>query len=172
MNLHFQNLIPANFNNQSKVWIYQSNRPFVVNETTAVNEMLQEFTANWKSHGAPVKAFAKLFFNQFIVLMADETATHVGGCSTDSSVRVIKTIEQQFNVQLFDRQTLAFVLDNEIELVPLSQLINAVQIEKLNGDTLYFNNTVLTKEQLLNEWIIPARLSWLAKRVNFTTLVA
>ena len=172
MNLHFQNLIPANFNNQSKVWIYQSNRPFVVNEATAVNEMLQEFTANWKSHGASVKAFAKLFFNQFIVLMADETATHVGGCSTDSSVRVIKTIEQQFNVQLFDRQTLAFVLDNEIELVPLSQLINAVQIEKLNGDTLYFNNTVLTKEQLLNEWIIPARLSWLAKRVNFTTLVA
>ena len=172
MNLHFQNLIPANFNNQSKVWIYQSNRPFVVNEATAVNEMLQEFTANWKSHGASVKAFAKLLFNQFIVLMADETATHVGGCSTDSSVRVIKTIEQQFNVQLFDRQTLAFVLDNEIELVPLSQLINAVQIEKLNGDTLYFNNTVLTKEQLLNEWIIPARLSWLAKRVNFTTLVA
>ena len=172
MNLHFQNLIPVNFNNQSKVWIYQSNRPFVVNEATAVNEMLQEFTANWKSHGTPVKAFAQLFFNQFIVLMADETATHVGGCSTDSSVRVIKTIEQQFNVQLFDRQTLAFVLDNEIELVPLSQLINAVQIEKLNGDTLYFNNTVLTKEQLLNEWIIPARLSWLAKSVNFTTLVA
>ena len=172
MNLHFQNLIPANFNNQSKVWIYQSNRPFVVNEATAVNEMLHEFTANWKSHGAPVKAFAKLFFNQFIVLMADETVTHVGGCSTDSSVRVIKTIEQQLNVQLFDRQTLAFVLDNEIELVPLSQLINAVQIEKLNGDTLYFNNTVLTKEQLLNEWIIPARLSWLAKSVNFTTLVA
>ena len=172
MNLHFQNLIPVNFNNQSKVWIYQSNRPFVVNEATAVNEMLQEFTANWKSHGAPVKAFAKLFFNQFIVLMADETATHVGGCSTDSSVRVIKTIEQQLNVQLFDRQTLAFVLDNEIELVSLSQLINAVQKEKLKGDTLYFNNTVLTKEQLLNEWIIPARLSWLAKRVNFTTLVA
>lgn len=172
MNLHFQNLIPVNFNNQSKVWIYQSNRPFVVNEATAVNEMLHEFTANWKSHGAPVKAFAKLFFNQFIVLMADETVTHVGGCSTDSSVRVIKTIEQQLNVQLFDRQTLAFVLDNEIELVPLSQLINAVQIEKLNGDTLYFNNTVLTKEQLLNEWIIPARLSWLAKSVNFTTLVA
>lgn len=172
MNLHFQNLIPANFNNQSKVWIYQSNRPFVVNEATAINEMLQEFTANWKSHGIPVKAFARLFFNQFVVLMADETATHVGGCSTDSSVRVIKTIEKQLNVQLFDRQTLAFVLDNEIELVPLSQLINAVQKEKLNGDTLYFNNTVLTKEQLLNEWIIPARLSWLAKRVNFTTLVA
>ena len=172
MNLHFQSSIPANFNNQSKVWIYQSNRPFVVNEATSINEMLQEFTANWKSHGTPVKAFAQLFFNQFVVLMADETDTHVGGCSTDSSVRVIKTIEQQFNVQLLDRQTLAFVLDNEIELVPLSQLINAVQKEKLNGDTLYFNNTVLSKEQLLNEWIIPVRLSWLAKRVSFTTLVA
>jgi hypothetical protein len=172
MNVHFQNKIPANFHSQSKVWIYQSNRPFVENETVAINEILNEFTTNWKSHGAPVKAFAQLFFNQFIVLMADETATQVGGCSTDSSVRVIKGIEQQFSVELLDRQTLAFNIDNTIQLVPLAHLIHAVQKGLVNGDTLYFNNTILTKEELLNEWIIPAKLSWLAKRVSFTALVA
>jgi hypothetical protein len=172
MNIQFQDQIPASFNNQSKVWIYQSSRQFAENEVDAINEMLHEFTANWKSHGAPVKAFAQLFFNQFIVLMADETATQVGGCSTDSSVRVIKSIEQQLNVQLLDRQSLAFIIENDIELVTLAHLIDAVQKDKINGDTLYFNNTILTKDQLLNEWIIPARLSWLAKRVSFTSLVA
>jgi hypothetical protein len=172
MNVHFQDQIPANFHSQSKVWIYQSNRPFASNEVSAINEMLNEFTADWKSHGAPVKAFAQLFFNHFIVLMADETATQVGGCSTDSSVRVIKSMEQQFNVQLLDRQSLAFIVENNVELVPLAHIVDAVQKDKINGDSLYFNNTILTKEQLLNEWIIPARLSWLAKRVSFTALVA
>jgi hypothetical protein len=170
MNIHFQDQLPANFHSQSKVWIYQSNRPFAANEVAGINALLSDFAANWKSHGASVKAFAQIFFNQFIILMADETATQVGGCSTDSSVRVIKSIEVQCNVQLFDRQTLAFIIDDTIELVPLAHLVNVLQLDKMNGDTLYFNNTVLTKEQLLNEWIIPARLSWLAKRVSFTAL--
>jgi hypothetical protein len=50
-----------------------------------------------------------LFFGQFIILMADEKATGVSGCSTDSSVRLIKDIEQRFGVNMFDRTTLAFV---------------------------------------------------------------
>ena len=172
MNLQFQDKIPANFNDQSRVWIYQCNRPFVASELNVIKDTLNEFAVQWKSHGAPVKAFAGLFFNHFIILMADESATEVGGCSTDSSVRIIKSIEQQYNVQLFDRQTLAFVMEEVIELVPLPLLVNAIQNDLINGETLYFNNTVLTKEQLLNEWIIPAKMSWLAKRVSFTNLVA
>jgi hypothetical protein len=35
--------------------------------------------------------------------MADETATGVSGCSTDSSVRLIKEIEKIFGVNMFDR---------------------------------------------------------------------
>ena len=166
MNLYFQSLIPANFNNQSKVWIYQSNRPFAINEATLINEMLQEFTANWKSHGTPVKAFAKLFFNQFIVLMADETATHVGGCSTDSSVKLIKQIEQDFKLDFFNRQTLAFIIKDKVQVLPMQQLNYALENEFINAETLYFNNTITTKKELENNWIIPIKNSWLANRYN------
>ena len=82
--------------------------------------------AQWKSHGVRVKGAAYLFFGQFIVLMADETATGVSGCSTDSSVRLIKDIEQRFDVNMFDRTTLAFVVKDKIQLLPLAQLQYAV----------------------------------------------
>lgn len=170
MNLAFHEQIPADFNELSKVWIYQSSRLFFISEALQIEEMLEEFVGSWKSHGAPVKGYANIIFGQFLVIIADETSTSVGGCSTDSSVRLIKEIEQKFNVQLFDRQTLAFAVKDKIQLLPLSQLNYAATNKLINADTLYFNNTVLTKKELLTNWIIPIRQSWLSKRINFAEL--
>lgn len=167
MNLDFQPHIPADFNDNSRVWIYQSSRLFFISEALQMEDMLNDFVKSWNSHGDPVKGYANLLFGQFIILMADETATGVSGCSTDSSVRLIKSIEQKFNVQLFDRQNLAFVVKDKIQLLPLNQIGYAVENNFINADTLYFNNTVLTKKELLDKWLIPVKESWLAKRVAF-----
>ena len=166
MNLHFQDLIPADFNDNSRVWIYQCNRLFTLSEALEIEELLENFSKSWQSHGAKVTGYANLFFGQFIILMADETATGVSGCSTDSSVRLIKDIEQDYNVNLFDRQMLAFVVKERIQLLPLEQLSYALENEFINADTLYFNNTVQNKHELLNSWIIPGKESWLAKRFS------
>jgi hypothetical protein len=167
MNLHFQDLIPEDFNETSRVWIYQCNRLFTLTEALQIEELLEEFTNTWLSHGAKVKGYANLFFGQFIVLMADETGTGVSGCSTDSSVRLIKNIEQDYQVNLFDRQTLAFIVKERIQLLPMEQLNYAIDNNFITADTVYFNNTVQTKEELLNRWIIPVKESWLAKRFSF-----
>ena len=129
--------------------------------------MLNEFVANWLSHGAQVKGYANLFFGSFIIIMADEAATGVSGCSTDSSVRLIKAIEQQFKVDMFDRQNLAFYIKDKIQLLPMNQLDYAIKNNFIQKDTLYFNNTILTKQQLEEEWIVPISKSWLAKRLTF-----
>lgn len=166
MNLNFKEHIPTDFCDSSRVWIYQSSRMFFVNEALQMESMLEDFVNRWQSHGAPVKGYANLFFGQFIVLMADESQTGVSGCSTDSSVHLIKTIEEKFKVQLFDRQNLAFVIKDKIQLLPLSQLEYAVENGFIDAETRYFNNTVLTKKSLLENWIIPVRESWLAGRVS------
>lgn len=134
-------------------------------EALEIEETLKDFTEKWQSHGSPIKGAAYLFFGQFIVLLADETTTGVSGCSTDSSVRLIKEIEQQFSVNMFDRITLAFVVKDKVQLLPLSQLQYAVENEFINGDTLYFNNLVQTKNELENNWIIPVKNSWLNKKL-------
>ncbi|HYE54946.1 MAG TPA: hypothetical protein VD996_08890 [Chitinophagaceae bacterium] len=169
MNLNYHHLLPTEFDINSRVWIYQSSRLFSLGEALEIESMLEQFTQNWHSHGTPVKGYGNMFFGQFIVLMADETATGVSGCSTDSSVRLIKDIEQRFKVNMFDRQMLAFVVKDKIQLLPLSQLNYAVQNNFITPDTLYFNNLVQTKGELENNWIIPVKESWLAKRIALTT---
>lgn len=170
MNLDYQELMPKDFNQSSRVWVYQSSRLFFLSEALQIEEMLEKFVDEWKSHGADVKGYANLLYGHFIVVMADETATGVSGCSTDSSVRVIKEIEQRFNVQLFERQTLAFIIKDKIQLLPMSQLSYAASNGFITPDTLYFNNTILTKGALMNDWLIPIKQSWLASRISFPEL--
>ena len=166
MKLDYIYLLDGTFPADSKVWVYQANRSFSLQEALDIEEMLNDFASQWKSHGIPVKGAGHLFFGQFIILMADETATGVSGCSTDSSVRLIKDIEQKFNVNMFDRMTLAFVVKEKIQLLPLTQLQYAADNGFIDGDTLYFNNLVQTKEELENKWIIPIKDSWLKARIK------
>lgn len=166
MNLEYRHLLDSSFHPSSKVWIYQCNRLFSLGEALEIEPMIEAFTGKWLSHGTPVKGAGHLFFGQFIVLIADETATGVSGCSTDSSVRLIKDIEQRFGVQMFDRTSIAFVMNDKVQLLPLSQLNYALENGFITPDTLYFNNLVQTKEELENNWIIPAKEGWLGKRVN------
>lgn len=165
MNIHFQDLIPGDFDNNSRVWVYQSNRMFTMNEALQLEELLENFCKQWNSHGSDVKGYANLFFGHFIVIMADETNVKIGGCSTDSSVRFIKNIQQDYNVQLLDRQMLAFIVKETIQLLPLSQVNYSIENNFITPETLYFNNTILTKKELLNNWIIPVKDSWLAQRI-------
>ena len=166
MTLQYHHLLPSDFHPDSRVWIYQSDRAFNEKEEVEIDNLLKSFAENWKSHGAQVKAFGKLFFNQFIILIADETASGVSGCSTDSSVRLIKEIENKYNADLFNRQNLAFFNGENIIQISLSKLNEAVSNKQVNHETYYFNNVVLSKKELEEKWIIPLKNSWLSNKVQ------
>jgi hypothetical protein len=166
MNLEYKSLLDHHFHQDSRVWIYQANRLFSLSEALEIEIMLKEFTAKWVSHGVPVKGAAYLFFGQFIIIMADETTTGVSGCSTDSSVYMIKQIEQKFSVNMFDRTTLAFVVKEKVQLLPVTQLQYAYTNKFIENETLYFNNLVQTKKELEENWIIPVRKSWLSRKIS------
>lgn len=171
MNTDFKELLPADFNKNSRVWIYQCNRWFTLHEALEIEDLLKTFTQSWNSHGTPVKGYANLFFGQFIVLIADETASGVSGCSTDSSVRMIKEIEMLFNVNMFDRLLLAFIVKERVQMIPMAQLAYALENNFIDANTLHFNNTVLTLEQLKDNWLIPVKDSWLGKDSRYKNLI-
>lgn len=161
-----QNIIPADFADESKVWVYQSSRAFVEKEAREINEQLEQFYMQWQSHGEPVKGWAKLVFGQFIIFMADESQAHVGGCSTDSSVRVVKSIERQYSVNMFDRMMLTFLVNGKAEMLPMNQVQYALEKGYIDQATPLFNNVVLTKKELMNNWLVPLKESWLACRLK------
>ena len=165
MKFEYKHLLEPNFDPNSRVWIYQSSRLFSLGEALEVESMLGDFITQWNSHGNKVRGSAHLFFGQFVVLIADETASGVSGCSTDSSVRLIKEMERRFNINMFDRLNLAFIIKDKIELLPMAQLEYAASNQFINGETLYFNNLVQSKKDLEEKWIVPIKESWLIKKI-------
>lgn len=159
-------LIPQNFADDSKVWIYQSSRPFSEQQAIEIKEQLHQFQMQWHAHGDEVKGWAELLFKRFIIMMADEGDVAVSGCSIDSATRIIKSIERQYEAQLFDRLTITFLMNDKAEALPMGQVQYAIDKGFIDGNTLMFNNTVATKKELIDNWLQPLSQSWLRTHIN------
>jgi hypothetical protein len=162
----FQLNYPDAFSPESRVWVYQGNRSFSAEEMIIIKEKLEGFTSGWLSHGAKVTGGYELLSEGFIILYADNTVTEVSGCSTDSSVRVIRELDAMGDFGLFNRQLLAFLINEEVVRIPLSKLPEMIAENKIDADTFYFNNMVQTLADLKTNWLAPAGKSWMAKKFN------
>jgi len=150
----------------SRIWIYQSNRKFSASEKDIIAQELLLFTEQWQVHGQPMKTSFKMYFDQFIILAADEGFNAASGCSIDGSVRILKTLGTQFNIDFFDRDKVAFKKDeNNILLFPLSALKEKFSQGVWEKDTLTFNNLIATKGDIEKGWIATAGSTWLKRYV-------
>ena len=113
----------------------------------------------------PLNASYRIDFNQFIVLSADESEQTASGCSIDSSVRVLKELEQTLGLNLFDRSRVVFKTPEGNLTLPLPEVKENFLNGILNEDSLTFNNLVKTKGELEAGWLVPARESWLRRYI-------
>ncbi len=154
----------------ARVWIYQSGRKFTETEKRTISDTLTAFTHSWVAHGNPLKTSFAILYDQFIILAADENFNEASGCSIDSSVRVIRQLDQQFSLGLFDRTKIGFLEGEQISMIPLNELPGALAEGRWKSDSLFFNNVIESKGRLKDGWITPADQSWL-KRYLAKTVV-
>ena len=150
------NNLPSN----ARVWIYQSNREFLNDEVEKINKILLDFVNHWNDHGDGLKSSFVIKYKQFIVLINDENHTPASGCTIDASVQTIKKIEKEFGVNLMDRMQTAFKIGDTINTVSLADFQKYIQEDKINEDTIVFNNMVNTLADFNSNWEVKAKDSW------------
>lgn len=146
---------------KSRVWIYQSSRVFTNTEAQQIREGGARFIASWATHGTPLQAAMEVFYNRFVVLLADEAQVKASGCSIDASVQFMKEVENAFKVNLFDRLQIAYREGDSIQTMHMNDLKDAVVSGSFSNETIIFNNLVQTKEELESKWEVPVKESWL-----------
>ena len=102
----------------SRIWIYQSDRKLSDLEVQNISDELEEFCSTWVAHQQQLKTSFNVFHNHFIVLAVDENSLNASGCSIDSSVKKVKEIEEKHNISLFNRQLVAFFLNDDVQVAP------------------------------------------------------
>lgn len=147
----------------ARVWIYQSNRKLTNAEVSEISSMLEAFITNWAAHGKSLKASFQIPYNQFIIVSADQDFHQPTGCSIDASVAIIRQIEQQFNINLFDRMTIAFKEAEAVKTVKMNEIKSLAGAGTLNNESITFNNLVENVGQLTTKWELPAKETWLSR---------
>ncbi|WP_231462315.1 MULTISPECIES: ABC transporter ATPase [unclassified Pedobacter] len=151
------------FSPQSRVWIYQSNRKLTSIEEREILQKLEAFTSQWKAHGNELMAKAEIRYGYFIILIVDEAQAGITGCSIDSSVRIIKDIEQTHGIDLFNRFNIAYKLDDVVHVQGKEDFETLVNIKNVTPETIVFNNMVQSLQELETKWEIPFKNSWHAQ---------
>ncbi|WP_373056267.1 ABC transporter ATPase [Zunongwangia sp. H14] len=154
-------LVPFNtLPDSSRVWIYQSNRPFTEEELQEITPKLERFIKQWTAHGAELKASFEIKYRRFIILALDQQVNAASGCSIDASVHFIQQLEKEYEVDLLDKMNVSYKQGEFIAYKNLSDFRKMAKEKAVSSKTIVFNNLVNNKAEYLSDWEIPASESW------------
>ncbi|MCF8244002.1 MAG: hypothetical protein K9J37_03230 [Saprospiraceae bacterium] len=144
----------------TKVWIYQSNKPFPAEAMPELKAVVNRFAQNWVSHNNQLRAHGDVLHNRFILLAVDESQAGASGCSIDKSVHFLKQLENELGVDLFDRMTFAWKEGDDVKTANQTEFSDLFKNGEINSETLVFDNLVKTKGELEEKWLKPLNQSW------------
>jgi hypothetical protein len=149
-----------NLPEDSKIWIYQSNRKFSDDEITEIESDLKIFIENWSAHGTTLEASYIIKYNRFIILAVNQEVQQATGCSIDASVAFIQNLEQKYQVILLDKMNVTFKNGDHIAHKSLIDFKRMVKEKAVTVNTIVFNNLVNSIEEFNDNWEVPAGESW------------
>ena len=147
----------------ARVWIYQSDKGLDIKQIEIISEQANRFCDQWAAHSTPLKSSFKVLHEKFVVLAVDEGFNNASGCSIDSSVNFIKSLENQLGLNFFDRTQVAFLIDDNIYTTELQSIKNDINLGKIERNTLTFNLQAQNIAEFQEKWLMPAEDSWMKK---------
>jgi hypothetical protein len=145
---------------ESRIWIYQSNRKFSDTEFSEIETALQSFLESWAAHGTSLESSYELKYNRFIIIAVNQDVQPATGCSIDSSVEFIQSLEKKYDVDLLDKMNVTFKLGEHIAHKPLIDFKKMVKDKAVTENTIVFNNLINNVQEYRESWEVPAIDSW------------
>ncbi|KFF28531.1 hypothetical protein [Chryseobacterium vrystaatense] len=148
--------------NDYRVIIYPASRPFETKEAKAITEKLFDFLATWAAHGKPLDSSFKIEKNQFIVVCVDEEKEMASGCSIDALGKIMREIDEEYKLGLFDRMKASFVQNGEVRTLKLQEFKSQLRSGELPKDIQIFDFSKNTYLDFLGHFLLPLEKSWAA----------
>lgn len=146
--------------NDYRVIIYPASRPFVAKESKAITEKLFDFLSTWQAHGKALSSSFKIEKNQFIIITVDEDVEPASGCSMDALNGVMREIDAEYNLGLFDRMKACYVENGEIKTMKLQDFRTLLKNGEISHDIEVFDFSKSTYVSFLSDFLLPLKRSW------------
>jgi hypothetical protein len=147
-------------NDNSRVWIYASNRRLTDDESSIVKQRANMFVEHWSAHGSSLLASVGFYENLFLVIIVDESKTKASGCSIDDSVHFVQELGKDVGVDFFDRKMVYYEMDGEICLAKLHEFWALRKAGRVTEDTLVYNHLITKLIDWKTAWKVPFKQTW------------
>ncbi len=144
----------------SKVWIYQSNRKFSDEEFLDIKNDLTVFLNTWSAHGTSLECGFELKYNRFIIIAVNQETQIATGCAIDKSVMFIQELEKKYAVDLLDKMNVTFKNGEHVAHKTLADFKKMAKDKAVTENTIVFNNLVNNIAEYNEMWETQAGDSW------------
>ncbi|TVP45991.1 MAG: hypothetical protein EA350_08030 [Gemmatimonadales bacterium] len=103
MNVESPDVVASEFSgmpDSSRIWIFGVSRALDVGEEALLLKRVDAFVAHWAAHGHPLAAGRAWRDGRFLIVAVDDSLTPPSGCSTDSLIRELRSLETELDVQI------------------------------------------------------------------------
>ena len=146
--------------NDYRVIIYPASRSFTSKESKVITEKLYDFLATWAAHGKPLSSSFKIEKNQFIIVCVDEEIEAASGCSIDALGQIMREIDAEFQLGLFDRMKASFVENGEVKTLKLQDFKKGLREGEISSDIEVFDFSKNTYVAFLSDFLLQLKRSW------------
>jgi len=144
---------------KSRIWVFQSKDQLDESTYNLIKKKISVFLENWKSHQKSFDSSFIIKYKTFIVVAADET-NFVSGCSIDSLINFVKSIEDEFEINLLDKLDVKYKIGNAINTANLNEFKKICENIGINDELIVFNNLVKNIDDFEKNWEVDIRKSW------------
>ena len=144
----------------SRLWVYQASRNLNDTEVALIEKEFSEFSAGWAAHGKPLRNDFMVAYNRFVIVAVDEGQANASGCSIDSSVAVLKKLETELELSLFDRMRIVYKENGALKDASMNEFKELLKTGELSARTIVFNNMITSKGEWEQSWEVAVQESW------------
>lgn len=146
--------------NDFKVIIYPASRPMTAKEVKEITEKLYDFLPSWNAHGKSLSSSFKIDYKQFIIITVDEEKVEASGCSMDSLNGLMRQIEADYQLGVFDRMKACYKDNSEVKTMKLTDFRAAVRNGEISDEVEVFDFSKDTYVNYLSDFLLPLKRSW------------
>lgn len=147
-----------------RIWIYNAQRPLTFSELEEISVKIKDFLQNWKAHGKDLDASFEWIENQILILKVNEDKHFATGCSIDTWMAFLTSINQYYNLDLFKRDRLAIEQNGKILFIDMSNIAEEFQKNNINENSFLLDHTI-SKLTDFDNYKKPITQSWLARKL-------
>ena len=144
---------------KSRIWVFQSKDQLDESTYNLIKKKISVFLENWKSHQKSFESSFIIKYKTFVVIAADETNL-VSGCSIDSLINFVKSIEDEFEINLLDKLDVKYKIGDDINTANLNEFKKICKNIDINDKLIVFNNLVKNIDDFEKKWEVDIRKSW------------